>query len=84
MANGYRKLIANSIASRASQKLGRVFYYLSGPKRVHPLQIKWYVMIVKDDFTPYSYVYFPGRHFDVFDTLRSVWLMCVRMVRRRR
>ena len=50
-AKGYRKPIGNSTKSRATDKLGRVFVYLSGLKSIHPLLGKTYEMIVKDDFT---------------------------------
>ena len=43
--------IANSTKSHASQKLGRGFVDLSGPRRTPPLLGKKYVMMVKDDFT---------------------------------
>ena len=38
VANEYRKPIANSTKSRATQKLGRVFVDLSGPKGIHSIQ----------------------------------------------
>ena len=61
MAKGYRKPIANSTKSRATEKLGRVFVDLSGPKSTHSLLGMKYVMAVKDDFTRYSWVYFLER-----------------------
>ena len=58
MAKGYRKSIANSTKSRAPEKLERVFVDRSGPRSTHSLLGKKYVMIVKDAFTRYSWVYF--------------------------
>ena len=84
MAKGYRTPITSSTKSRAAQKLGRVFVHLSGPKIVHSLQGKRYVMIVKNDFTRYYWVYFLERKSGAADAFRKVWLMCVRMVCRRR
>ena len=77
MAKGYRNPIANSTKSRASEKLGRVFVDLSGPKSTHSLLGKKYVMIVKDDFTRYSWIYFLERKSDAADAFR-VFLSVVR------
>ena len=71
MAKGYRKLIANSTKSRVTEKLGRVFDDLSGPKSTHSLLGKKHVMIVKDDFTRYSWVYFLERKSDVAEAFRK-------------
>ena len=58
VAKGYRKSIANSTKLRAPEKLERVFVDRSGPRSTHSLLGKKYVMIVKDAFTRYSWVYF--------------------------
>ena len=71
MAKGYRKPIANSTKSRATKKLGRVFVDLSGPKSIPSLLGKKYVMIVKDDFTRYAWVYFLERKSDAADAFRK-------------
>ena len=71
MAKGYRKPIANSTKSRATEKLGRVFVDLSGPKSTHSLLGKKYVMMVKDDFTRYSWVYFLERKSDAVEAFRK-------------
>ena len=84
MAKGYRKPIANSTKSRATEKLARVFVYLSGPKSTHSLLGKKYLMTVKDDFTRYSWVYFLERKSDAAEAFREFWQMCVRMVCLRR
>ena len=60
MAKGYRKPIGNNTKSRATDKLGRVSVDLSGPKSTHSLLGKKFVVIVKDDFARYSWVYFLG------------------------
>ena len=72
MAKGYRKPIGNSTKSRATEKLGRVFVDVSGPKTTHSLLGKKYVMIMKDDFTRYSWVYFLERKSDASDTFRKL------------
>ena len=71
MAKGYRKPITNSTKSRATKKLGRVFVDLSGPKSIPSLLGKKYVMIVKDDFTRYAWVYFLERKSDAADAFRK-------------
>ena len=71
MAKGYRKPIANSTKSRAMEKLGRVFVDISGPKSTHSLLGKNYAMIVKDDFTRYSWVYFFERRSDAAEAFRK-------------
>ena len=38
------------------------------------------MIIVKDDFTLYSWVYFLERKSDAADTFSKDWLMCARMV----
>ena len=58
MAQGYRKPIPSSAKLRASEKLGRVFVDLSGPKRTSSLLGMRYIMLVKDDFSRYAWVYF--------------------------
>ena len=58
MAQGYRKPIPSSAKLRAPEKLGRVFVDLSGPKRTSSLLGKRYIMLVKDDFSRYAWVYF--------------------------
>ena len=58
MAKGYRKPIPNSAKLRATAKLGRVFVDLSGPKRTISLSGARYVMLVKDDYSRHTWVYF--------------------------
>ena len=72
IAKWYRKPIANSTKSRATEKLGRFFVDLSGPKSTHSLFGKKYVMIVEDDFTQYSWVSFLERKSDAADALMKV------------
>ena len=43
---------------RADKKLERVFVDLSGPKVVESLGRKRYTLIVRDDFSRYTWVYF--------------------------
>ena len=58
MAKGYRKPIPNSTKIRATEKLGRLFVDLSGPKRTPSLSGARYVMLVKDDYSRRAWVYF--------------------------
>jgi len=58
MAKGLRKGIKQSTHTRAGTKLGRVFVDLSGPKVVESLGRKRYTLIVRDDFSRYTWVYF--------------------------
>ena len=58
MAKGLRKRIKQSTHTRAGKKLGRVFVDLSGPKMVESLGRKRYTLIVRDDFSRYTWVYF--------------------------
>ena len=71
MAKGYRKPIANSTKSRATNKLGRIFVDVSGPKSIPSLLGEKYVRIVKDDFTRYAWVYFLERKSDAADAFRK-------------
>ena len=52
MAKGYRKPIANSTKSRATEKLGRVVVDLSGPKSTHSLLGKNYVCLLYTSPSP--------------------------------
>ena len=67
----YRKPIANSTKLRSAEELGRVFVDLIGPKSTHSLLGKNYVMIVKDDFSRYSWVYFLERKSDAAEAFRK-------------
>ena len=58
MAKGLRKGIKQSTHTRADKKLGRVFVDLSGPKVVESHGRMWYTLIVRDDFSRYTWVYF--------------------------
>ena len=71
MPEGYRKPIGNTTRSRAMDQLERVFVGLSGPNSTHSLLGKKYVMLVKDDFTRYSWVYFLERMSDAADAFRK-------------
>ena len=70
-SKGHPKPIADSTKSRATEKLGRVLVDLSGPKSSHSLLGKKYVMIVKADFTRYSWVHFLERKSNAADAFRK-------------
>ena len=71
MAKGYRKPIHSSTKSRASEKLGRVFGDVSGPKRTLSLLGKRYIMLVKDDFSRYAWVCFLKHKSEAADAFRK-------------
>ena len=58
MGKGLRKPIARSTHTRAAKKLQRVFVDLSGPMAVQSLGGKRYTLIVRDDCTRFTLVYF--------------------------
>ena len=58
MAKGLRKPIARSTHTRADKKLQRVFVDLSGPMAVQSIGGKRYTLIVRDDCTRFTRVYF--------------------------
>ena len=72
MAKGYRKPIANSTKSHATKRLGRVLVDRMGPKSIPSLLDKKYVMIVKDDFTRYAWLYFLERKSNAADAFRKI------------
>ena len=57
MAKSYRKPIPNSMKSRATEHMGRVFVYLSVPKKTYSLLGKRCVMLVKGDYSHQAWVY---------------------------
>ena len=71
MAKGYHKPIVNSMKLRTTDNLDSVFVDLCGTKSTHSLLGKKYVMIVKDDFAGYSWVYFLERKFDDAEAFRK-------------
>ena len=71
MAKGYRTSIANSAKSRATETLERVFVDLNGHESSHSLLGKKYTMIVKDDFTLYSWVHVLDRKPDAAEAFRK-------------
>ena len=58
MAKGFRKGIPHSTKSRSDRKLGRVFVDLSGKKSLASIGGMQYVMIVKDEFSRYTWLYY--------------------------
>ena len=72
MAKGSRNPIANSATPLAAKKLEWVSVDFSGPKSIPSLFGKKYVMIVKDDFTRYAWVYCLERKSDAADAFRTL------------
>lgn len=58
MAKGLRKSIKQSTDIRADKTIGRVFVDVGGPKVAEPLARKRHTLIVRDDFSRYTLVYF--------------------------
>ena len=58
MAKGLRRDIKQSTHTRADKKLGRVFVDFSGPKMVKSDGGKRFTLIVRDEFSRYTWVYF--------------------------
>jgi transposase InsO family protein len=45
-----------------------------GPSRVHSMGGKWYVLVIVDDYSHYSWVFFLERKDEVFEHFRSLAL----------
>ena len=58
MAKGRKESIAKTTKSRADKRGGRVFHDVCGPKNVRSIEGKEYMLLVKDDFSRFSAVYF--------------------------
>ena len=58
MVKGLRKPIARSTHTTAAKKLQRVFVDLSGPMTVQSIGGKRYTLIVRDDYTRFTRMYF--------------------------
>ena len=71
MAKGLRKPVPRSIHVRAGKKLGRVFVDLSGPKQVESKGRIRYVMVVKDGYSRFMWVYFMRHKSDAAEKLRQ-------------
>ena len=71
MAKGLRRGIKQPTHTRADKKLGRVFVDLSGPKVVESDGGKRYTLIVRDDFSRYTWVYFMRHKSDAVETFKQ-------------
>jgi transposase InsO family protein len=45
-----------------------------GPSRVHSMGVKWYVLVIVDDYSRYSWVFFLESKDEVFEHFRSLVL----------
>ena len=70
MAKGLRRGIKQSTHARADKKLGRVFVDLSAPKVVESDGGKRCTLIVRDDFSRYTWVYFMRHKSDAAETFK--------------
>ena len=71
IAKGPRKPIASSTHTRASKKLQRIFVDLSGPMTVQSIGGKRYTLIVRDDYTRFTRVYFLRHKSDAASAFES-------------
>ena len=71
MAKGLRKPIARSTYTRAAKKLKRVFVDRSGTMAVQSIGGKWYTLIVRDDCTRFTRVYFLRHKSDAASAFES-------------
>ena len=71
IAKGLRQGIKQSAHTRADKKLGRAVVGLSGPKVVKSHGWKRYTLIVRDDFSRYTWVYFTRRKSDAAEILKQ-------------
>ena len=71
MGKGYRKAIPSTTSSRATRKLQRVFTDLSGRKAVAGIGGFHYTMIIRDDLTRYTWVYFLKEKSDAAETFEQ-------------
>ena len=58
MAKGRKKPIAKTTKSRVDKLGGRAFLVVCWPKSVRSMEGKEYMLLVKDDFSRFSAVYF--------------------------
>ena len=58
MVKGLRKPIARSMHTRVDKKLQRVFVDLSGRMTAPSIGGKWYTLIVRDDYTLFTRMFF--------------------------
>ena len=67
MGKGLRKAIPSTTTSRATRKLGRVFIDLGGKREVTSIGGKHYPMIVRDDLTRFTWLFFLKHKSDAAD-----------------
>ena len=70
MAKGLRRVVKQSTHIRADKKLGRIFVDLSEPMVVESHGGKRYTLIVRGDFTRYTWVYFMRHKSDTAETFK--------------
>ncbi|CAB1113285.1 unnamed protein product [Ectocarpus sp. CCAP 1310/34] len=71
MSKAFKKGIAHETKCRSDKKLGRVFVDLGGRKDVASVGGNHYPMIVKDDFTRRTWIYFLKSKSDAASAFRS-------------
>ena len=71
MAKGPRRGIKQTTHTRADKKLGRVLVELNGPKVVESDRGRRYTLIVLDEFSRYTWVYFLRHKSDAAETFKQ-------------
>ena len=71
MVKGLRKPIARPTDTRADRKLERVFVDLNGKMAVPSIGGKRYTLIVRDDHTRFTRVYFLAKKMDAASAFES-------------
>ena len=71
LVKGLRKGIKQFTHARADKKLGRDFVDLSGPKVVESIGRKRHTLIVRDDFSRYTWVYFMRHKSDAAEMFKQ-------------
>ena len=74
MAKRLRKPIARSTHTRDDKKLQRVFIDLNGNMTVPSIGREWDTLIVQDDCTQFTRVYFLGKRSDAASVFESFLL----------
>ena len=71
LAKGLRKPIPSSSGVRASKRLERVYVDLFGPKLVASIGGKRYVMLVRDCYSRYTWLYFLRNKSDTTEAFKK-------------
>ena len=79
LAKGIRMLIPSKTSNRAVERLFRVSVDFGGKKHVKSIGGNTYPMIIKDDYSRYTWMYFISHKCDAADTLFAKFLSDLRL-----